>query len=394
LLALGACSEEYTAEPYEAAEAENEPVPLYEPGQLYHPLTHKQCVACDSHSPCFNGETCVPLQPLSVDANEYDATHRTNELSCPCNAIDTRDYHIHSTTILWVAFGLLFAPALYFMWRGFDEVAEKIDPEWNTIRIGAGVVNVVASLAYLTMALGYGFTTKCSGRDFYYARYVDWLITTPIMLHKYIRLSEDGDQLTQMFLVIMDIFMIAAGLIGELIEGSERWAYFGFAVLVFLPIVWILATLVKHNHASCFFGHFSSEPIDRNDPHFSLTRLFANLASLVIASWVVYPIIWILANVSVRHSTDACKYGSSVGVGSIRQLGIISVQGEAYAYTILDIISKTVAGWYIVSYDPKIKVHSTRSVQQVSHGGISATKGISAQQRKSLQKTTTAHSDL
>ena len=31
---------------------------------------------------------------------------------------------------------------------------------------------------------GYGSYTRCSdGRTFFYARYIDWVITTPIMLH-------------------------------------------------------------------------------------------------------------------------------------------------------------------------------------------------------------------
>jgi len=41
--------------------------------------------------------------------------------------------------------------------------------EVSLVQIGAGVVCLIASLAYLTMALGHGFINKCDGRAFYYA---------------------------------------------------------------------------------------------------------------------------------------------------------------------------------------------------------------------------------
>merc|ERR1712086_714682 len=143
-------------------------------------------------------------------------------LSCPCGSVDTRWNRVQNNVILWVAFGLLFLPGLWFLFKGWDLSSDSATPdEWSALRVGAGVVNMVASLAYLTMALGHGYVTKCNGRDFYYARYVDWAITTPTML--------------------IDIVKVGGG--SELIEGSEKWAFFGFSMFAFMPIMWVLCTM-------------------------------------------------------------------------------------------------------------------------------------------------------
>ena len=44
------------------------------------------------------------------------------------------------------------------------------------------LVPMVALTLYLLMALGHGSVVRPSGRVFYYARYIDWSITTPLLL--------------------------------------------------------------------------------------------------------------------------------------------------------------------------------------------------------------------
>merc|ERR1711865_1363095 len=198
---------------------------------------------------------------------------------------------------------------------------------------------------------GHGYVTKCNGRDFYYARYVDWAITTPIMLIDIVKVG-GGSELTIIFLVLMDIFMIVSGLIGELIEGSEKWAFFGFSMFAFMPIMWVPCTMAGI--------------LDSNDGLIpSSTRdLFRRIAAITLISWIGYPIIWILASVGGASShcgyhaaaygqeaTQQAGYRALQAAASVSQVGVISVQGEAYAYTVLDIIAKSLMGWVIVCYD-------------------------------------------
>ena len=44
------------------------------------------------------------------------------------------------------------------------------------------VVLVLAALAYFAMATGQGVVTLPSGREFAFARYLDWSVTTPLLL--------------------------------------------------------------------------------------------------------------------------------------------------------------------------------------------------------------------
>merc|ERR1712028_328069 len=155
-----------------------------------------------------------------------------------------------------------------------------------------------------------------------------------------------GSELTIIFLV----FMVVSGLIGELIEGSEKWAFFGFSMFAFMPIMWVLCTMAGI--------------LDSNDGLIpSSTRdLFRRIAAITLISWIGYPIIWILASVGGASShcgadaygqeaTQQAGYRALQAAASVSQVGVISVQGEAYAYTVLDIIAKTLMGWVIVCYD-------------------------------------------
>merc|ERR1711939_436150 len=173
--------------------------------------------------------------------------------------------------------GWLRLPALCFLWRSFEEeVAARtgnagkpstkpapgkpstkpapgngVDfAEVTNVRINAGMVNMVASLAYLAMATKHGYTTRCNGRDFYYARYVDWIITTPLMLYD-LAVVGGSDFNTRLFLCGIDIIMIVSGLIGSLVEDSgaglggtnEKWGFFGFSMLCFIPVLWYLCAM-------------------------------------------------------------------------------------------------------------------------------------------------------
>jgi bacteriorhodopsin len=366
----------------------------------------KVCVVCDDQAPCWNGETCVArvavaapsyeahyaqqgyvtqqdgyrrLQDGTVDQGSYsqeqpiaypqEARYEAPRFhgSCPCGTVDTvKEYTVHNNVVLWIAFGFLFAPGLYFSWKSFESLQTN---GWNDLRVGASLVNMIASLAYLTMALGHGYVTKCNGRDFYYARYVDWALTTPIMLYEFVRISARGDGLMQTFMVLIDVFMIVAGLIGELIEGSERWAFFGFSMLAFLPIMWFLCSLASDVNGG--MGLCGSNASDTESQ-----KLYKRVAAITLISWIGYPIIWILANVhssgsSCGYATGfAQEYGSrALQAVGVKKVGVITVQGEAYAYTVLDIIAKSLVGLLVVCHQATEDVPETESCHP-NKGGL------------------------
>jgi len=282
---------------------------------------------------------------------------------CPAGSVDTSHLELQSNVILWVAFALLFLPSLFFLCRAFDvfdltvgrtpaQIAEII----TLPRVIAGVVTLVASLAYLTMATGHGYVVKCNGRQFYYARYVDWAITTPLMLWDLVTFgtasstSTSGSvNLTRVFLVVMDVFMIVAGLIGELIEGGERWAFFGFSMLAFIPIMWFLCKLENDDGVCC--GAAAGLTPE--------SKLFQRILMITIITWSIYPIVWILATTGGTSASVGAPVAYAAAEGGYRALaeggftavGVISVDAECWIYTVLDVIAKSVFGGVIVCWN-------------------------------------------
>jgi bacteriorhodopsin len=230
-------------------------------------------------------------------------------------------------------------------------------------RILAGIVCTIASLAYLTMATGHGYIIKCNGRAFYYARYVDWFLTTPLMLIDIAGFSGFGGAIFTGYLVAMDLLMIVAGLIGELIEGPEKWAFFGFAIIFFLPILWWLCSVDAMDGVMCGAAR------NLNDSQ----TLYQRIAALTWIMWLGYPIVWILvmsggksaecagASYATASYGEEAHYGGEEAQQGYRSLqgtgicasvpGLISVTAEAFIYTILDVISKSIFGFVIVFHN-------------------------------------------
>jgi len=331
---------------------------------------------CDRHAPCYNFATgtCSPkacdgdyatpaafVAPAAyADAPTRGGYRRLQNFDprwndghglrcgCPAGTHDTKDWSMRRQTVLWVGFGFLFAPALCFLWMSFQKMIDdtaagkgkgtpKANPlatEATTVRINAGIVNMVASLAYLTMATKHGFVTRCNGRDFFYARYVDWIITTPLMLYDLAVLG-GSDFNTKLFLCGIDIFMIVSGLIGSLVEDSgagfggtsEKWAFFGFSMLAFIPVLWYLCAMTGDGTVKPFSELCNiSLQICASSGNDRRQKAYRRAMNLTVLTWICYPIIWI------------CAEGTET----------ISVEGENIAYTVLDILSKSLFGWILV----------------------------------------------
>ena len=292
-------------------------------------------------------------------APEYHQAEPTcNE--CPAGTVDTRHLGLQNNIILWIAFALLFLPSMFFLCRAFEVIQAgansnatpaMIEAMITVPRVIAGVVCLIASLAYLTMATGHGYIVKCNGRSFYYARYVDWAITTPLMLWDLCTFG-GATSLTRTFLVVMDVFMIVAGLIGELIDGGERWAFFGFSMLAFIPIMWFLCKLENDDGVCCGAAANLSPQ----------GKLFQRVLLITIITWSMYPIVWILATSGGQTAAvGAAAYGAPAAAaaggyralqsGGFTAVGIISVDAETMIYTVLDVIAKSVFGGVIVCWD-------------------------------------------
>jgi len=290
-----------------------------------------------------------------------EASCDQNAATGPRGSIDTRTNFVSSSGrfALWAGFIILFFSSVYFINRylWFYYLADVSDGR-KDFRIGSsggeaiytflaspalicGMVTFIASLAYLAMATHHGFYIRCfDGREFYYARYLDWLITTPLMLHALATGLNMEDNIWH-YMFFNDILMIVAGLIGSTIGTGEKWIFFGFSMLCFIPIIYYLCWAKNRVIDNRLFDG-AGNPVDLAArtlvdfladvstagafiPSMFFQVGFNNVMRLTVAAWSMYPIVWILAE----------------GTGTI------SANGEAIVYTVLDIISKAGFGFLI-----------------------------------------------
>jgi len=297
------------------------------------PAQYKQaedkCVeVCPIQAPCFHEESGM----CAVKESYKQYGQITSE--CPPGYTDS-SYNLPTQTWpFWVGFALLFTPGLWFLCITIGDIfddsslnstnATTFTREHMFQRLMAGFICLVASLAYFAMATNNGLNYRCcDGRVFYYARYVDWIITTPVMLYEIVsiangaRKEENKVQDFEIFyIIILDILMIVAGLIGSLVCSRTKWVFFAFSVLSFIPILKTLCQL-----------SFKDPNVVLSDHQNVIARLYKRISYLTVLAWSLYPLVWIL----------------STGTN------ILSATGETIFYTALDVVAKSVFGYIITT---------------------------------------------
>ena len=153
-------------------------------------------------------------------------------------------------------------------------------PQWEYLV--AATIPVWSGLVYLSMGLGLG-TTEVAGQTTYWARYADWIVTTPLLLVALWMTATtrtDKRQHASILVVILvaDVVMILSGLVGDLSEGVARYVFFGVgvaALVVLFAVVWGPLRRVA--------GH---------DPE--VADAYTKVAAFLALFWVGYPLTWIL----------------------------------------------------------------------------------------------------
>ena len=181
------------------------------------------------------------------------------------------------------------------------------------------VITLVAGVAYFSMASDLGktpilveFDNKQPGgtRAIYYARYIDWAITTPLLLTDLLLTA--GVPLSDVLVtILMDEVMIVTGLLGALTSTTYKWGYWMFGMFAFLIVVYNLV----------FTGRSYAKALGPNP-----SRTYNMCGVLTIGIWFLYPIAW----------------GLSEGGN------VIHPDSEAIFYGILDLIAKPVFGFLLL----------------------------------------------
>ncbi|KAL3420039.1 bacteriorhodopsin [Phlyctema vagabunda] len=178
------------------------------------------------------------------------------------------------------------------------------------------VICLVASIAYFTMASNLGYAAiavefqrsdaEVRGlyREVFYVRYIDWFVTTPLLLLDLL-LTAGLPWPTVLYTIMIDLIMIVTGLVGALVASSYKWGYFVFST-VSLFIIAYQVVIVGRAHARAI----------------GTSKVYTACGAWTIGLWFIYPIAW----------------GLSEGGN------IISPDSEAVFYGVLDFLAKPVFG--------------------------------------------------
>ncbi|KAH0354250.1 family A G protein-coupled receptor-like protein, partial [Aureobasidium melanogenum] len=183
-------------------------------------------------------------------------------------------------------------------------------------------ITMVAAIAYFSMASNLGWTpidvefmrsdpvVRGVNREIFYVRYIDWFITTPLLLMDLL-LTAAMPWPTLLFVVLVDEVMIVTGLVGALVRSSYKWGYFAFGCAALFYVVWVLVWEARR-HASALGS--------------DVGKVFTMCGSLTTFLWILYPVAWGL-----------CEGGN-----------VISPDSEAIFYGILDLFAKPVFGALLI----------------------------------------------
>ena len=222
--------------------------------------------------------------------------------------------------LIYNAFSFAFATlaaATIFFWLGRSQVA----PQYRTAMTITGLVTFIAAYHYFRIFESWQAafnvadgTITATGYAFNQAyRYVDWLLTVPLLLIELILVmglsrTETVSRATR--LGLLAALMIALGYPGEVATtDGGRW-FWGIASMI--PFLWIVYELFVGLSKS-----IESQPEDARG-------LVSTARYVVVGSWTFYPVVF---------------FAGAIGLEGALATTIIEV-----GYTIADIVAKAVFG--------------------------------------------------
>ncbi|ELZ41168.1 rhodopsin [Halorubrum californiense DSM 19288] len=212
-------------------------------------------------------------------------------------------------TAVWAWIGALAmgAGTIPPLWAWFSRSPEG--DESHAVYYGtlAGVTGI-AAIAYLLMALGVGSVSLSAG-ELDVARYVDWLLTTPLLL-LYLGLLARPSRRVLGGLIGVDVLIIAGGIIAAATSGTVSWVAFGGAGVAYLALV---------------YGLLVSLPRSASAEGDRVRAVFGTLRNITVVLWTLYPVVWLLAPTGLGLLTTATEMLVFVYLDIVSKVGFVVV---------------------------------------------------------------------
>ncbi|KAF2110018.1 hypothetical protein BDV96DRAFT_651175 [Lophiotrema nucula] len=229
-------------------------------------------------------------------------------------------------TTLWVVFVIMLIASAVFAAMSWRVPVQK-----RLFHVITTLITIFAAISYFAMATGHGVsvnhitlreshdhvpdTFTHIDRQVFWARYVDWSLTTPLLLLDLSLLAGlNGAHI--LMAIIADVIMILTGLFAAFgSEGTpQKWGWYAIACVAYLVVIWHLAI-----NGRAQVKNKSSK----------VATFFGSIAGFTLIVWTAYPIVWGIADGARK----------------------VSVDGEIIAYAVLDILAKPVFGlWLLLTH--------------------------------------------
>lgn len=216
--------------------------------------------------------------------------------------------NFYEYSLIYNAFSFTFATmaaATLFYWLNLKSVAAAYRPAL----VITGLVTFIAAYHYLQIFLSFGAAydvtnevVAATGKTFNVAyRYVDWLLTVPLLLIELIlvmKLTRSETVKKATWLGGAAALMIILGYPGEVAgDLGTRQQWWIFSMIPFLYIVYSLVVGLKDS--------IESQPEEAK----GLIKL---AAWVVVVSWSFYPIVYLLPNFGIESAYVAVEIGYSI----------------------------------------------------------------------------------
>ncbi len=231
-----------------------------------------------------------------------------------------------SHTLLWLTTLIMTAGGLVILLTGKRRTPSE---EFHTVL--HGIVPLIAACSYFAMATGQGAiilpadaaaAAAGTGRIFYFARYIDWTFTTPLLL---VTLSmtamHAGEKRAGAIagIVLADVMMILTALFFGASEVAWiKWTWFIVSCAAFLGVFYVI-----------WISQMQANTLERDD----VRAAYRTNASILTVLWLIYPVILAVAPDGLNYISDAAA--------------VLSI-------AIIDVVSKVVYGLLTLSSDAKI----------------------------------------
>ncbi|KAH7310278.1 putative opsin-1 [Rhexocercosporidium sp. MPI-PUGE-AT-0058] len=223
---------------------------------------------------------------------------------------------------LWVVFVIMFISTLAFYYMAWRVPVQK-----RLFHVITALITTFATLSYFAMATGDGNsfahivvkeahkhtpdTVEHVLRQVFWARYVDWALTTPLLLLDLAFLAGmNGANIT--VTIVADLIMVLTGLFAAFGHtDGQKWGYYAMGCAAYLVIVYQL--VVPGRRAVAAKSN-------------STAKLFASIGGFTLILWTLYPVVWGIGDGARKWSVDA----------------------EIIAYAVLDVLAKPVFGFWLL----------------------------------------------